>query len=76
MQGGRLQSPSRGKHLQSCGWDVWLWKKIRHREINKKKLALTRFELARFPITDWTEPKRDAITTRPQYRDDFAAEEE
>jgi hypothetical protein len=33
-----------------------------------KKLALTRFELARFPITDWTEPKRDAITTRPQYR--------
>ncbi len=32
-----------------------------------KKLALTRFELARFPITDWTEPKRDAITTRPHY---------
>ncbi len=40
-----------------------------------KKLALTRFELARFPITDWTEPKRDAITTRPQYRKYVANEE-
>jgi hypothetical protein len=48
--------------------------KTQTREI--KKLALTRFELARFPITDWTEPKRDAITTRPQYRDDVAKEEE
>ena len=45
-------------------------------ERSKKKLALTRFELARFPITDWTEPKRDAITTRPQYRDGVAKEEE
>ena len=38
-------------------------------------MALTRFELARFPITDLTKPKRDAITTRPQYRKEEAIEE-
>jgi hypothetical protein len=80
MQGEKLQSPSGQKegsitHLRvvvgMCV--VWLWKILDTRET--KKLALTRFELARFPITDWTEPKRDAITTRPQYRNDFAKEE-
>lgn len=39
-----------------------------------KKLALTRFELARFPITDWSRPKRDAITTRPQYHNNVRGE--
>jgi hypothetical protein len=47
-----------------------MWGHIHKVMGEKKKLALTRFELARFPITDWSRPKRDAITTRPQYRKD------